>query len=200
MGDHEQCGHSSSETWAVPAITGESGVPEPPLSHHPIDILIRQIAAGEQGAREGDIERIIERIASAPFEPRGVTVPPDWRGLFYLGHEMTEYEPSLTFHLFARVVVNRQWAFGTTAERYLSDLRAAVRSAPARIAVYHRRGGTIVAIIADTKRVIDSSDLGAGSDLLLVVIYSADRGIIVTGYQASGLETVALPEDVLWLR
>ena len=58
----------------------------------------------------------------------------------------------------------------------------------------------MVAVIAATDVVIDPSRRGAGAAALLFVAYSADRGIIVTGYQASGLTTVALPEDVLWLR
>jgi hypothetical protein len=31
---------------------------------------------------------------------------------------------------------------------------------------------------------------------MLFVVYSADRGIILSGYQASSLSRIALPEDV----
>ncbi len=34
----------------------------------------------------------------------------------------------------------------------------------------------------------------------LLVIYSADRGILVTGYQCSSLATAAIPKEALWLK
>lgn len=149
---------------------------------------------------ESDVDQIVERIASAPFEPRQATVPPDWRGLFYLGHELRAREPSLMLHVFTRVVVERQWAFGTNAESYLADVRSAVRSPYARIAAYRRRGGAIVAVVASTEAVVEAARRGAKTLSLFVVAYSADRGIIVTGYQASDLTTVSVPEEVQWLK
>jgi hypothetical protein len=38
-------------------------------SHHPIDLLIRQIIAGRYQVTELDVEQITERIATAPFDP-----------------------------------------------------------------------------------------------------------------------------------
>jgi hypothetical protein len=35
---------------------------------------------------------------------------------------------------------------------------------------------------------------------LLLVVYSADESVIVTGYQFSNWEAVNLPEDALWLK
>jgi hypothetical protein len=32
-----------------------------------------------------------------------------------------------------------------------------------------------------------------------LAVYSADRGIILSGYQISGLETAGIPESVQWL-
>jgi hypothetical protein len=34
----------------------------------------------------------------------------------------------------------------------------------------------------------------------LLVVYSGDRGIILTGYQIAGIQAVAIPEDARWLR
>jgi hypothetical protein len=33
-----------------------------------------------------------------------------------------------------------------------------------------------------------------------LVVYAADRGMIVTGYQVSGLDRIGIPEDARWLR
>jgi hypothetical protein len=49
----------------------------------------------------------------------------------------------LDYHLAKRVVLDHQWAFGTTAAQYLADLTAAVRDPRAQLAVYQRRGGHI---------------------------------------------------------
>ena len=34
----------------------------------------------------------------------------------------------------------------------------------------------------------------------VLVVYSADRGIIVTGYQVTGRQAAAIPEDAQWLK
>jgi len=39
-----------------------------------------------------------------------------------------------------------------------------------------------------------------GSLPFVFVIYAADRGRIVSGYQASGVEAIAIPDDVQWLK
>lgn len=105
--------------------------------------------------------------------------------------------PTVGPHL-ARRLRERQWAEGITEERYLDDLRRAIRAADARLALYMRRGGHIAAVVSDTARIIPALRRGASSRPLLFVVYSADRGIIVTGYQASDLGHIGLPEGVLW--
>ena len=34
----------------------------------------------------------------------------------------------------------------------------------------------------------------------LLVLYAADRGMIVSGYQFSGRETLAIPQEARWLK
>jgi hypothetical protein len=34
----------------------------------------------------------------------------------------------------------------------------------------------------------------------LLVVYSADRGVLITGYQFSSLAHVRLPGEVVWLK
>jgi hypothetical protein len=42
--------------------------------------------------------------------------------------------------------------------------------------------------------------LGTAASPWLYVVYSADRGTIVSGYQVGGVETIRLPGDERWLK
>lgn len=169
-------------------------------SDHLVDVLIRYIIAGRRQATEGDVDQIVERVATAPFNPDSLVVPFSQRHIVYAGEELGRIAASLSFHLVKRVFTERQWAEGTSIEQYLDDLRRATRLASSRIGLYERRGGQMVAFIAPTEMVVSVDRQGRRSLPLLVVVYLADRGVIITGYQASGFDTIALPGDVRWLR
>jgi hypothetical protein len=96
------------------------------------------------------------------------------------------------------VVDDDQWAFGTTAAEYLADLWQAARSPDARIVLYQRRGGCLAAIIAQNR--IPAERRGADALPWLLVVFSADRGTIITGYQTSSDMLSNIPEDGLWRR
>jgi hypothetical protein len=83
-------------------------VSKPPVNQHTIDDLIRQIIVGERRARQGDVEQIIERIATAPFNPDDVVVPRSMRGLTHLGNTLGGRAPSVLVHLVKRFQVERQ--------------------------------------------------------------------------------------------
>ena len=103
-------------------------------------------------------------------------------------------------HLAQRAAAEGQWASGTTAAEYVDDLWRAVRSPRARLAVYVRRGGPIAALVTPTSDVIPADRLGPGALPWLIVVYSADRGILITGYQFSTFDEVSIPEDARWLK
>jgi hypothetical protein len=97
-----------------------------------------------------------------------------------------------------RVLVEEQWIEGTTAAKYLADLREAVRSPDARLVVYRRRGGPLAAVLAPNT--VPVLRRGPKPQPFLYVVYSADRGIIVSGYQASGLAEINVPAGARWLK
>ena len=138
-------------------------------------------------------------MASAPFNTAVVRVQVADRGASYQGQTLGARADSLTYHLTKRVVIERQWAEGTTAAQYLEDLRRAVRDPAARLAVYERRGDQVAATITPTRRVLPPRRLGPRPLPNLLVVYSAVRGIMVTGYQFSALENTGIPEGVRWL-
>jgi hypothetical protein len=109
-------------------------------------------------------------------------------------------DESLFVHLVRRVLIDAQWAAGTTADRYLSDLRRGVRAGDAKPAGYARRGGFLAATLTPTDQAVPAPRRGPRSVPEPLVAYSADRGMVVTGYQVSGRHVAGIPEDARWLR
>ena len=175
------------------------GMPDPELSGHPIDLLIRELIETHRNADPDEIGRILDRIATAEFDNRLVRTRSGERGLIYSDRRLMRWDNSLFVHLVRRVVGGEQWAPGTTAEEYVHDLRRAPRVQGAALAVYARRGGSIAAVLAPTALVVPAGRLGSRAYPTLTVIYSADRGIIVTGYQAPSRAELAIPEVARWL-
>jgi hypothetical protein len=106
-------------------------------------------------------------------------------------------EDSLFYHL-ARRVDEGQWEEGTMEEEYLLDLRSTASDPSARLVLYTLKGGNVAAILSDN--VVPQDRRGPDSLDHLFVVYSADRGRIISGYQVSGLEQVNVSGDPLWLR
>lgn len=152
----------------------EGGPSEAELSSHPADRLIRAIIRGGAVPSAADTQRILRRMSEAPL-------------------------PATQYHL-RRRLDDEQWRLHTTEQQYLDDIRNAIRDLPARLGLYERRGGTIAAIVTETARVVPAERLGPVWLPVFFVAYSADRGIILTGYQASTIGRLSVPEDVQWLK
>ncbi|CAN5821076.1 hypothetical protein BH20ACT11_BH20ACT11_11280 [soil metagenome] len=162
--------------------------------------LIREIAENHERPLTGEeVQRVVECVSSAPFDPEPRRVATALRGLFYQGHELGTREQPLRSHLVQRVLIDRQWADGTVAHEYLEDLRAAARHPSAKIAVGLPPGsGPLVYLFAPNAT--PPGRLGENSLPWVFVLYSTDADAIITGYQASGMETVRLPSNTRWLR
>ena len=169
------------------------------VSQHPTDRLIRELVDDDRPTTGTEIAEILARTANAPFDRRPVAVPPAQRGLTYNAQTLEARAPSLDLHMVKRIVMERQWIYGTTTAQYLADLRRAVNATETRICVYARRGGYIVGTVTPTAMVIPSSRRGEQSLPLLLVVYSADRGMIISGYQVSTIEQTGIPREARWL-
>ncbi len=167
------------------------------FSPHPADRLIRELIQTRRVATDTEIQQIIERIATPPFEPRDRSVPCELRGMTYQGRQLGVRGPSLLVHLAERVLLNQQWADGTTEDEYRDDLRRAVRDQSAHLPVYERRGGHMAGILIPNG--IPQDHRGSHALPWLYVVYAADRGIIVSGYQASSRQEINIPEGAQWL-
>ena len=118
----------------------------------------------------------------------------------YQGRVLGAREDSLFYHLVKRVLLDEQWAEGTTVDRFLADLRAAVRSTEARLVIYADWGGPVAATITPTSVIVPATRRSRQSQPNLLVIYSADRGMLVSGYQSSTLGKTRIPQEALWLK
>jgi hypothetical protein len=169
------------------------------LSQHPVDRLIREIIATRRPVLADEIDQIVDRIATAPFDPDpAIPVRIKHRGMTYQGHTLGARASALTYHLVKRVVDEDQWAFGTTSADYLADLREAARAQDGRLVLFRRRGGAMAIILSPNR--IAPNRLGPAALLWIVVVFAADRGTIISGYQASSETQVHIPEDRLWLK
>lgn len=161
--------------------------------------LIRELFRAERPPLSEEIARIRDLMATAPFDPTQFPVPEDLQGLEFLGRVLGDREPSLTLHLVKRVIEEKQWAFGTTEWTYFADLRAAIFAPSSRLLVYVRRGGYVAAVVAPTHEAVPRERLGLKPAPLTLVVYSADRDMIASGYQFSSYATISLPVEVRWL-
>jgi len=167
---------------------------------YPADQLIHDLIAHPRPATEEEIRQIADRIASAPFSTESQRVPVLERGFTYRGVQFGTLEDSLTLHFVHHVIMEAQWAEGTTVEAYVRSLHRAAHAPQARIALYRQWGERdIAAIIVPTQDVLDPREAGRGSLPNLLVVYRADRGMLVSGYQFSTIDMVRIPRTALWL-
>jgi len=167
-------------------------------SQHPTDVLVRAIIDSGRRASQVEVEAIRQRLRSAPFSTRTIRVPPALRTGPSAASALGPSNNALAVHVAQRISLDRQWAT-TSPELFLEDLRASVEAVSTRMVLYRDRGGAIALAIAATADVIPPPRLGAGAQALLVMVYSADRGTIVSGYQASSLARIRIGENAIWL-
>jgi hypothetical protein len=175
--------------------------PSDSLPADPVDALIVRLIRDESAvATPEDVAAIVDRMASAPFNRHPMHVRRRDRDLI-AGHalDISEADP-LAFHLAKRVRQEHQWSAGTTPEAYVRDLRASCQHPRASVLVHTRAADLVAATIAPTADVVPMERRGSDWLPQLIVVYSARRGNVRTGYMFSTLEKLNLPETVRWLR
>lgn len=176
-----------------------SNSPEIP-SQHPVDNLIRRLIATGGPASASEIQAIIDRMATAPFNANVYRVQTRLR-LTYDGETLGSWADSLSIHLVKRVLAEGQWAVGTTKADYLQDIQAVVRHPGSRVLVSQPEwGAPFAASIADTINVVPRSRRGPNALPQTFVVYSTGNAKIATAYMFSSLATLRLSGDTVWLR
>ena len=192
----EMLGDDEAQRWRGIARAVMGG---PESSQHPADQMIRRmIAAGTTPAAE-EWGEIAAHLGNARFSVRSVRIDPAIRGQTFQGEMLGTRAPSITAHLAKRVLVEQQWAPGTTTTEYLDDLRFALQNSNGRVAIYqHRDGRYFLSMLAPNS--LPATRLGPKPERYIWVAYDASHGTITTGYQVSGVQTLDLPEAIRWLK
>lgn len=188
---HDILGEKEANKWMSKAVKARRMQDEP-------NRLKREWLNPERVPTEEEIKRILDHVAKAQFSTRVVPVDRRIVGQVFQGKRLAKNEPSILAHLAKRVLVERQWVDNVTPDEYVAHLRTAVLDAEARKVIYIGKDGRLYAgFLAINK--LPAKLLADGSQDFVWVVYAADYGTIVTGYQVSGLEKINLPPDVRWL-
>jgi hypothetical protein len=150
-------------------------------SEYPIVQLLRELIAAPRQVSDAERASIVAHIASAEFNRNGVTTEEQIRGLTYLGRTVEPWADSLFVHLVRRVLVQRQWAEGTTEAIYLADLREAVLHPAADVPLGLAGGLPTVQITAPLT--VPEERRGPRAQPWIVVICAPNRDRLVSGYQ-----------------
>lgn len=166
---------------------------------HAIDRLIRQLADDPRALpTDEQIRQIARRVASAPFNPQFADMLPV-ADADYLGRPIAARGPSLFQHLVKRVLINQQWVYGTTADQLLDDFRRTATAPSSRFGVSKRGPASTLIVQAATDQVVSTAHRGPQAGPHILVFYSANRGMIVSGYQVDDVTLVAVTRHVRWL-
>jgi hypothetical protein len=170
------------------------------LSNDPVDILIRSLIPGVRPVEAGDVAAIGRHLAQARFSEREARVLVEHRGLAFRSRTLRARETSLDYHLFKRTIVRSQWGPDTSPREYVADLRRIPGTPASSLAVYRRRAGHIAIAFAPTRMVLPRERIGTQAEAFVAAIYSADWGKLISGYQFSQLDQLALPKETRWLK
>lgn len=166
-------------------------------SSEPTDQLIRELIATGREPTRAEKRRILDRIAGAMFSRATVTVPGPARRLLAASRPLGSRALSIEYHR-AKHTADGQWAASTTTHQYLGDLRRAARDHSAEFAVYRSGGRSMAAVRVQTEQAVPPARRGPRILPNLLVLYSADWGRILTGFQFPSLDVTDIPSDVRW--
>jgi len=184
-------GPKEAERWIAKAVKAERMMDEP-------NKLIRAQLDSRRTLTPEEMQRVLDHMAKAPFSLRSVSVDRSIRGRVFQSRILGDKEPSIIAHLAKRVLVEQDWADDVTPVEYLDHLRSVIDDPALRKAVYLSKDKRLfVGLLAPNR--IPEARLGKNHSALLWVVYSADYGTIVTGYQVRGIEEITLPKDARWL-
>jgi len=160
----------------------------------------RVIRSGER-VTDTDVRDIIDRVRSAPFSTRSVSVDPDYARIA-AANGFTVHSPTdaLTAHVAKHVWAQQQWMVTTTPEEYLDDIRTVIGARTARLAFYERGRRPVVAVVAETDEVVPVGRIGPASGPYVLVMYSPDSAMILTAYMIRSIEAANIPAGALWLK
>lgn len=176
------------------------------FSDDPLDWAVRRALFQGETLDRQTAEALLARVSGAAFAEHTVRPYTGIRGQSYLGVELRGRVPSVDAHVAKRVLFDREWAYGTTAGEYVRDLQRAVQQAEfATMHVEYPNSVNrvyAVQVFAQTAEAVPRERLGPKHKPWVCVIYSANHGKIVSGYQMldNDVEQLRAERVVLWTR
>jgi hypothetical protein len=161
--------------------------------------LLFSLIEDPRHASDDELKSIRKWFSQLSFDPWDMPVPRNMQGITIEQEPLSGRDSSIRIHLAKRMFVEGQWSTSTTLHDYVSDLRRAVQHESARFAVYARRAGYILICVVPATAIVPEARRGAVLLEHLLVVCSINRGVILTGYTFSSLETTGIPEDARWL-
>lgn len=163
------------------------------------EIIIELHGNPDRRANEAEIQGLRNRLIGAGFLEE-VRIPPSSRGLSASGYTLGEREGSLVHHLVQRIVLDEQWADGTTPKQYLTDLRASINDSSARFGVGKPFGNSAPLVYVFADNLVPQWRRGRRDESLMFVLYGVADGVIITGHMVSSTDAVRKADDFRWLR
>lgn len=154
---------------------------------HDVDQLLLTLVNLNRQATDEELSQMITHVAQAPFSSRPVKMT-RWlrqaleaRGVRSPGEKL----PSVDIHLLKRLYLDRQWPTGTTVEQFLADLHQAVRHPAVQVWTYRWLGEACAGFLSPSPL-----QHVPNPEAYIFVAYSADHGVIRTGFQASSPDAI----------
>ena len=166
-----------------------------------IDALIVDVATGARRATEAELQRIVEHVAQAGFDPharervRGRLAGAVWRGQVLRGRDQL---PPAELKYLWHVVSRREWPPGTSMEDYLASIRQVILDPASGVLTSRYEGLWQLGVVRR------SGDLrGPRGFEWILVEYRVATGHWVTAFQPEqGLGELRSPrrDELRWLR
>jgi len=149
--------------------------------------LILTLINTNRQATDEELQQIIDHTTQAPFSSRLLKI--NWwlrQELADRGFQVpSERLPSVEIHLLKRIHLDRQWPPGTTVVQFVADLHQAMRHPDMHVWTYRWLGEAFAGFLTPSH-----VQNVPNPEAYIFVAYSADHGVITTGFQASSPEAI----------
>ena len=149
--------------------------------------LILTLINTNRQATDEELQQIVSHAAQTPFSSRPLKMN-RWlrQELADRGARVpSERLPSAEIHLLKRIHLDRQWPPGTTVAQFVADLHQAMQHPDMQVWTYRWLGEAFAGFLSPSHvQNVPNSEAG------IFVAYSADHGVIKTGFQASSPEAI----------
>jgi hypothetical protein len=164
------------------------------------DRLILEAATGARRLSQAELQRVLEHVAQAGFDPAPNVLATGLSGVEWQGHILAGRDriTSAERHYLRHVVVRGEWPTWTRFDEYLASIRVVISDAQSGVLTSRYQQQWQFSVVRR------SQDLrGPGGHDWILVEYRVGIGYWVTAYQSrEGLRVLRDPsrEEMRWLR